>query len=163
MALFETRMQQIKITLSPFTSESMATIGQVVLDHIRDRIKAVQDVTDSAARPLSPRYAEEKVRGRYVALGGKKKFSGLPFRDWTLRGRTLSACKVKSASQERVTIGPTSEETGKIMTARNARDNMWGVSPSDGRVLHAVIMETLRSTRAVRVERMGTGKPAKVA
>ena len=100
------------------------------------------------------------ARGVWCPLGGPRKYSGLPYRDWTLRGRTLAACRVKYASQERVTIGPTSEETGKIMTARNRLDKMWGVSPSDGNALEAVIKATLLRTPAVRVERTGARRAA---
>jgi hypothetical protein len=160
MPTFETRIQEIKITYSPFSSVEMTTIGQVVLDHIKARIQSVQDVTDSRAKPLKENYAEEKRKGRFVALGGPKRYSGLPYRDWTLRGRTMQGLKVKYASQERVTIGPTSEETAKIVTARNRVDKMWGVSPSDGEALTAVVMATLRQTPAVRVERTGVRKVA---
>jgi len=153
MPFFETRLQHAKVSFSPFSTESMLTIGQVVLDHIRDRIKSVQDIHDSRALPLKDKYAEEKRKGRFVALGGPKRYSGLPVRDWTLRGRTLQACKVKFASQDRATIGPTSEETGKIMTARNRVDKMWGMSPRDNEALVAVVMATLRTAAVVRVER----------
>jgi hypothetical protein len=161
MALFETRIQEVKISFSPFSAEEMQKIGQIVLDHIVARIQSVQDVNDSRAKPLKETYAEEKRKGRYVALGGPKKFSGLPFRDWTLRGRTLSSCKVKFASQERATIGPTSQETGMIMTVRNRVDKMWGISPSDGEALQAAVLATLRQAPPVRVQLMGTrGKAA---
>jgi hypothetical protein len=160
MAFFEMRVQEIKVTLSPFTSSEMATIGQIVLDHIRSRIQSVTDVTDSRARPLTDNYAEQKRVGRLVALGGPRKYTGLPYRDWTLRGRTLGSLKVKYASQERVTIGPTSEESNKIIVARNRKDKMWGMSPSDGEALHAAIMATLRQSPVVRVEKMGARKKA---
>lgn len=160
MPIFETRMQHVKLTFSPFSSAEMLTIGQVLLDKIRTRIKSVEDVNDSRAKPLNPRYAEQKQRGRFVALGGAKRYSGLPYRDWTLRGRTLSACKVKFASEERVTIGPTSAETGKIMMGRNAKDHMWGVSPSDAQALHSVILATLRQAPVVRVENLGRRRVA---
>jgi hypothetical protein len=160
MPFFETRVQNVKVTFSPFSSDSMLAIGQVVLDHIRDRIKAVQDVTDSRAKPLKQKYADEKRQGRYVALGGPVKYRGLPYRDWTLRGRTLQACKVKFASQDRATIGPTSEETGKIMTVRNRVDHMWGMSPKDSEALVAVTLATLRTAAVVRVEKTSKEKIA---
>ena len=161
MPLFETRMQEVKITFSPFSAVEMSRIAQIVLDHIVARIQSVQDTNDSRAKPLKETYADEKRKGRYVSLSGPKKFTGLPYRDWTLRGRTLSACKVKFASQERATIGPTSEETGKIMTVRNRLDKMWGISPSDGEALQAAVIATLREAPPVRVELMGNrGKAA---
>jgi hypothetical protein len=158
MPIFETRLQNVKVTFSPFSTDQMMTIAEVVLDHIKARIQSVQDVTDSRAKPLKETYAEEKRKGRFVALGGPRRYSGLPYRDWTLRGRTMQGLKVKFASQERATIGATSEETGKILGARNRVDNMWGISPSDGAALQAVVLATLRQSAAVRVELMGYGK-----
>lgn len=151
MPIFEARIQTIKFTFSPLSSVSMMTIGQVVRDHIVWRIKQHQDVNDSQARPLTERYKQEKLRGRYVALGGPRKFKGTEFRDWTLRGRTLDAVRVKSASQERVTIGPTSPETAKIIASRDKKDHMWGVSPSDRDTMVAVVYETLRTVSVARV------------
>jgi hypothetical protein len=158
--IFEARIVSAKVSFSPFSTDTMMAIGQTLLDHIRTRIKSVEDVTDSRAKPLKDKYAENKRDGRYVALGGPRKYSGLPYRDWTLRGRTLGACRVKFASQERVTIGPTSPETGKIMTARNRIDKMWGVSPKDGEALHAAVMATLFQSNAIHVERGGVSKIA---
>jgi hypothetical protein len=151
MAIFETRITHAKLTFSPFTSESMMTIGQVALDHIRERIQSVQDITDSRAKPLKETYAEEKRKGRYVAQGGPKKYTGLPYRDWTLRGRTLQSLKVKSASENRVTIGPTLPETTMIILVRNRVDHMWGLSPSDYEALYAAIRQTLLRVKVVRL------------
>jgi hypothetical protein len=156
MPMYETRFSQIKLTLSPFAADEMATIGQVLLDHMVARIKSAQDITDSPARTLKSTYAAEKTAGRRVALSGATRYRGKDIRDWTLRGRTLSACKVKSASQERVVIGPTSEETGKIMGGRNRLDKMWGVSPSDGDALTAAVLATFRRVAPVRMEKIGT-------
>ena len=159
MPIFEARVQEIKVTFSPFSSSEMSAIGSIVLDHIKARIASVQDVTDSRAKPLKDSYAQEKVKGRSVAKSFGK-FKGHPYRDWTLRGRTMQGLKVKYASQERVTIGPTSEEIATIVTARNRIDKMWGMSPSDCDALQAAVMATLRQTPAVRVEKTGTRKAA---
>ena len=154
MAMFETRIVHSKLTFSPFTAESMASIGQVVLDHIKERIQSVQDVNDSKAKPLKETYAEEKRRGRYVAMGGSKKYSGMPYRDWTLRGRTLQSMKVKVASADRVTIGPTLAETTMIVLARNKWDHMWGMSPSDYEAMYAAIRHVLLQVKVVRLQRV---------
>lgn len=159
MPFFETRVRNLKLTFSPFSSEAMMSIGQVVLDHIRERIQSAKDVTDSPSKPLRPSYAEEKAKGRYVALGGPTKYRGKPVRDWTLRGRTMQACKVKTASQNSVVIGPTSDETSKIMMWRNRVDNMWGISPSDHEAMLAVVRASLRGA-VVRVERTALEKVA---
>lgn len=152
MAFFQPRLQQVKVTFSPFSTQNMLDIGQVVLDHIRDRIHSVQDVRDAPAKPLTEKYADAKRKGRYVTLGGPRKYSGLPYRDWTLRGRTLGSCRVKFASQDRATIGPTSEESGRIMTIRNKVDKMWGLSPSDAEALVAATLRTLQTHQIVRAQ-----------
>jgi hypothetical protein len=157
VAFFETRIRHLKLTYSPFSSESMMTIGQVVLDHMVARIQSVTDNTDGAAKPLKEAYAKEKVKGRHVALGGPRIYRGLPVRDWTLRGRTLQSCKVKFASEDRVTIGPTMNETAMIILARNRTDKMWGIAPSDREALLAIIRATLLRVKAVRVEKIGSG------
>lgn len=154
MAIFEARTRNLKITFSPFTTESMMFIGQSTLDSIVARIQAVKDENDSPARPLKPSYAEEKRQGRYVAMGGPKKYSGLPQRDWTLRGRTLKSLNVKFASQERVTIGPTTVEAAKIIMARNKWDHMWGISPANYEVLYAAVRASLLRVKAFRLERV---------
>lgn len=160
MPFFQPRIGHAKVTFSPFSTESMLDIGEVVLRHIKERIQSVEDVNDSRAKPLKESYAEEKRKGRYVALGGPTKFRGLPVRDWTLRGRTMQGLKVKYASEDRVTLGPTSAETGKIVTVRNRSDHMWGMSPSDSEAMVAVVLATLRTAAVVRVEKVGTQKVA---
>jgi hypothetical protein len=153
MAFFQTKIVHSTLVFSPFTAETMMGIGQVVLDHMVSRIQSVHDNQDNAARPLRERYAEEKRRGRRVAMGGPKKYVGLPYRDWTLRGRTLSSCKVKTASEDRCTIGPTMGETNMIILVRNKLDHMWGLSPSDYEALYAIIRASLIQQKSVRVVR----------
>jgi hypothetical protein len=154
MAMFEVRTRNLRLTFSPFSTESMMTIGQVTLDSIVKRIQAAVDETDSPAKALTQRYADEKKKGRYVALGGNRKYTGLPHRDWTLRGRTIQSLKVKFASQERVTIGPTIAETTKIILARNKWDHMWGISPRDREAMYAVMRATLLNVKSVRVQKV---------
>ncbi|HEY1898123.1 MAG TPA: hypothetical protein VGG62_17720 [Terracidiphilus sp.] len=151
MPMFQARITHTRLSFSPFASESMMIIGQVVLDHIKARIQSVKDVTDSQAKPLKESYAEQKRQGRYVVLGGPKKYSGLPVRDWTLRGRTMQSLKVKVASEERVTIGPTSQETTMIVLARNKKDKMWGLSPSDYEALYTEVRSAILRTKVIRV------------
>lgn len=154
MAMFEARVKKLKFTYSPFGADQMMIIGQATLDSIVKRIQAVKDVTDAPAKPLTEKYKQEKVAGRYVALGGMKKYDGQPYRDWTLRGRTLQSLKVKTASEERVTIGPTTDETTKIVLARNKWDHMWGISPSDMQVLYAAVRQQLQRRSVVRIDKV---------
>lgn len=153
MAFFTTKITHARLTFSPFTSEAMMSVGQATLDHIKGRIRSATDVTDNRARVLKETYAEEKRRGRYVSQGGPKKYSGLPIRDWTLRGRTLQSCKVMTASENRVSIGPTLAETSMIILVRNRKDHMWGLAPSDMEAMYAAVREVLKTTPLVREEK----------
>jgi hypothetical protein len=155
MAAFETRITYSKLSFSPIATEDMAAIGGIVLDHMKARIQAHVDWDDNPARPLKPSYAQEKVKGRRVALTGGQLFRGQPFRDWTLRGRTMQSLKVKSVSQDQVTIGPVSEEASKIINARNPLDHMWAMSPSDTEVLHEAVYNTIMQTVRVRLQPTG--------
>src|SRR5262249_36260785 len=91
-------------------------------------------------------------RGRYVALSGNVRYSGLPVRDWTLRGRTMQSLKVKSVNQERATIGPISDEAARIIGARNRIDHMWGMSPSDTQAMQQAVFTALFTAPVVKVE-----------
>jgi hypothetical protein len=151
MAMFQTRITHVRFTFSPFTSESMMLIGQVVVDHIRERISGAKDMNDQWARPLSERYKFEKANGRRVALSGPRRYKGLPIRNWTLRGWTLAALGVKVANENRATIGPTTLQSALIIMGRNKLDHMWGPSPSDRAALQAIVQAVLLQTKSVRV------------
>jgi hypothetical protein len=152
MAFFTPKVTHAKLTFSPFTSENMLNIGQATLDHMRQRIRSSMDVNDSRERPLNARYAQQKAKGRFVKLGGGRTYSGAPVRDWTLRGRTLQSLKAKSASENKVTIGPILQEAYMILIVRNRRDNMWGMSPSDREAMYAAVREVLTRKKLVQVE-----------
>jgi hypothetical protein len=155
MAFFVTKITHSRLTFSAFTSEGMMEIAQSLVDHIKYRIsRDLLDATDSPAKPLNVRYARGKVQGRYVALGGGTRYKGAPVRDWMLRGRTMQSLKVKTASEELATIGPTSRETYIIIAARNKRDNMWGVSPEDLAAMNLTVRSVL--TRRPPVQASGT-------
>jgi len=160
MAMFQAKITHSTLTFSPFTSESMMTIGQVALDHMKQRIQSVSNNEDNQARPLKETYAQEKLKGRRVAMSGPRIYRGLPVRDWTLRGWTLQSCKVKVASEERVVIGPTTQQASMIILTRNKLDKMWGLSPSDKQAMYAVIREILVRVKSVRVIKSGFAKTA---
>jgi hypothetical protein len=143
MATFETKIVRARVTWSPFTAEEMAELGQGVLDHITARIQNVQNVDDGSAPALASKYATEKQTGRFVPLGGPRKYTGKPVRDWTLRGRTLQSLKVKTANDDVATIGPISPEAYKIIASRNKIDRMWGLSPSDMEALYTRLRTVL--------------------
>lgn len=144
MPFFQTRVTHSRLTFSAFTSEGMMEIAQALLDHIKQRIsRDVLDATDSPAKPLNQKYAQGKVAGRYVALGGNVRYRGAPVRDWSLRGRVMKSLKVKTASEEHATIGPTSRETYIIIAARNKIDKMWGISPEDWQAMNLAVRKVL--------------------
>jgi hypothetical protein len=129
----------------------MMDIGQSLVDHIKHRISQdLLDITDSPAPPLNTRYAQEKVKGRYVALGGGKRYRGAPVRDWTLRGRTMQSLKVKTANEGLATIGPVSRESYIIIAARNKRDHLWGVSPEDLAAMNLTVRDVLTRRSPLR-------------
>jgi hypothetical protein len=151
MAFFQTKITHSRLTFSAFSSEDMMEIGQTLVDHIKHRISQdLLDITDSPAPPLNTRYAQEKVKGRYVALGGGKRYKGAPVRDWTLRGRTMQSLKVKTASEELATIGPVSRESYIIIAARNKRDHLWGVSPEDLAAMNLMVRNVLTRRSPLR-------------
>jgi len=139
MAVFRTKITRPRITLSPFSAESMSDFGTATLTSIRTRILSATNVTDSPASPLKERYAAEKVKGRRVANSGNILYKGQPVRDWRLRGWTLASLKVTSASDDRCTIGPINASAIMIIGIRNKYDHMWGVSPHDQEALYAAV------------------------
>lgn len=149
---FETKLVRGRVVWSPFTSEETANIAQVTLNHITARIQAVQTVEDSPAKPLNPKYAAEKAKGRRVSFGGPQIYKGLPVRDWKLRGRTLQSLKVKRASEDMATMGPISQEAYMIIKARNKLDHLWGTSPSDIEAMQNAILEALRTHVHLKIE-----------
>ena len=80
---FETKIRRARFVVGPFSPEQMATIGQVTLDHIVERIRRGVNVQDAPAKPL-----KEGKNGRGYPY--YKSARGLqPIRDWTWRGLTL--------------------------------------------------------------------------
>jgi len=152
MPIFEPKIQHVKLTFSPLSAESMATVAQVLRDHMVERMSGAKDAQDNWSRPLTEKYKIEKSNGRYVANSPLRKYRGIPIRNWTLRGRTLDAVRVKFASQDAAKIGPTTNETAMIITARNKLDHMWGASPSDTDVMVKAMLAVMREQEIVRVD-----------
>jgi hypothetical protein len=140
-AIFTTKIVHRQITLSPFSAQQMSDIGSVVLNSsIIPRIRRAETVADAPAPPLVARYAKRKIaRGR------------APIRDWYWRGLTLGSLKVKSASEDRVTIGPVNGQAQTILAAQNRRARQWGVSPKDYEALNAAVRATLSQHKFVRL------------
>lgn len=132
MPIFQTKITRATLTLSPFSSEQMAGIGQAVITKTSDRISQGLDVTDSPAPPLKESYAKRKILHNRA-----------PLRDWNFSGITMKSLKVKNANENKVTIGFITEKADQIVTAQNRRSKQWGLSPSDEKALHEAVRQTL--------------------
>ena len=166
MAFFTTRIRHSRLTLSPFSSEQMADIGEDVIGSIVGRISEAKDANDNPAKPLSAKYAKWKSshgaytpwsqHGQFAEVGytskGNLNSGHNPVRDWTLRGKTLSSVRVKVASEDRCTIGPTDEESAMIISVQDARSHQWGVSPTDESALVAATRRQLETNMGIREE-----------
>lgn len=142
MAIFTSKIVHRELTLSPFSAEQMMTIGQVMVDTKIDRISRAIDSRDSPAVALTDRYAKRKVqRGRN------------PVRDWTWRGLTMGSFKVKSASEDSVTIGFVNSQADQIVTKQRRRCEMLSDSPKDTEALHAVVKATLQQSSVIRLKK----------
>lgn len=137
--IWTAKITQSRLTWSPFSAESMMEIGNVTLNSILDRMSHALDVTDSSSKPLTDRYAKLKIQRNRA-----------PVRDWEFRGVLKRSLKVKSASQDKVTLGPVTQEANMILAVRR-KDNMWGLSPHDEQTMRAIIRYVLLHTRVVRV------------
>ncbi len=131
-ALFQTKITHHRFTLSPFSSEQMASMGERMITRITDRITSAVNVRDNSAKPLTDKYAKRK--GKYGRGLGR-----VPIRNWTFRDVTLKALKVKSASENHVTIGFVNPKANQIVTALQRIEPMWGVSPKDREYSYTVM------------------------
>lgn len=141
MAKYFTKLSHARITLSPFTSEQMADIGDVVLTSIKDRIVQAVDTNDNQAKPLTDKYAKRKM-----------KYGRSPVRDWTFTGRTLGSLKVKSANENKVRIGAINERADMVIGVQNRANRLWGLSPKDDAVFRHEIVRQLTTKKMAKVE-----------
>lgn len=132
--LFSTKISRLRLTLSPFTSEQQARIGESMLDAKLARWRQAIDSTDSPAKPLSKTYASRKAN----RLGRS------PIRDWYWSGRTQGSFKVKAANEEMVTIGFVDSIADQRVTINRRICEMLSDSPSDTETLHAAISTEIR-------------------
>jgi hypothetical protein len=132
---FETNVTHTRsLTLSPFSSEDMADIGEVGLKSIQSRLGRAEDLNDAPAPPLVNRYAMRKANRGLQAV-----------RDWRFRGATRNSIKVKSANENQCTIGPTTSEADMIIGVQNARCPQWPVSPKDVEVINLAVRDVFET------------------
>ena len=143
--LFTTKLSRLRLTLSPFTSEQQARIGESMIDAKLARWRSAIDSTDSPAKPLTQNYARRK----------SQRLGRSPIRDWYWSGRTQGSFKVKSANEEIVTIGFVDPVADQKVTINRRMCEMLSDSPSDTEVLHAATSFEIRKL-FVNVSREGS-------
>ena len=139
-SIWTAHISHARLTLSPFSSEQMAEIGQVMVDKIKSRIGQAIDVNDNQAKDLSAPYAKRKMA-----------YGRSPVRDWNFTGRTMGSLKVKSANENQARIGFINSQADMIVSIQNRRNRLWGTSPEDEKVLHREVDAQLMARRMIRV------------
>jgi hypothetical protein len=148
MPLFQTRISRARLVYSPFSSEQMAQLGEIVARSIRERIERGENVEDAQAKPLKP---GRTVNGHQLrGYPDYKTARGLqPIRDWTWTGRTLRSLKVLSANENRVVIGFADRIADLRAHLNNRREKAFGISPKDRQALNAAVLALLKQVRVV--------------
>jgi hypothetical protein len=118
--VFTVRITHKRLTLSPFTSEQMTMIGESLLSSVKTRLSLGLNTQDTAAPPLSTKYANRKMR-----------MNRTPIRNLSWSGALMKSLRVKSASETGVTIGPINPLASLKLTVNNRRAKQWGISPKD--------------------------------
>jgi hypothetical protein len=145
---FQAKITRARFVLGPFTSEDMLTIGNVVVDSIKDRLHKGLNINDQPAKPLKPGRDGHKGYPDYKAARGLQ-----PFRDWLWTGRTLRSLKVKQVSENRCVIGFIDPNADLIAHVNNLRERAFGISPKDRLALNAVVRAVLKQVRLLRVSK----------
>lgn len=152
---FQTRIRKARVVYSPFSAETMASIGTSLLDSIAGRIKRAENAEDAPAKALKPgRVLHGRQQLGYPDYKSRKGYQ--PIRDWisfvaSPRGRmkTMAALQVKEASQNRVVIGFIDARCDVIAHINNQRERQFGVSPKDRETLVARVREELAARPVV--------------
>ncbi len=145
---FQAKITRARWVLGPFTSEDMLTIGNVVVDSIKDRLHKGLNINDQPAKPLKPGRDGHKGYPDYKAARGLQ-----PFRDWLWTGRTLRSLKVKQVSENRAVIGFIDPNADLIAHVNNIRERAFGISPKDRQALAAIIRAVLSQSRVIQVRK----------
>lgn len=103
-------------------------LANVLAASIRNRIGRGLDVRDQPAPALSKTYARLKTRRGLQAI-----------RDWTLSGRTLAALQPIPTPGGQIQVGFTNSTAATVAAIQNSYVRMFGVAPSDRRVLIAAL------------------------
>jgi hypothetical protein len=148
MAIFQTKITKARLTLSPFTSEQMLTIGNALATSVIKRIKTGKNANDEPSKPL------KGAKKHYVPYARYKQNRGLqPIRDWVYSGRTLRSLKVLSVSENGGKVGFTDQRANSIATYINKIDRAFGISPTDRLALNNALGDVLRGGNVIQFKR----------
>jgi hypothetical protein len=123
----------------------MLTIGNVVVDSIKDRLHNGLNIRDETAKPLKPGRNGKRGYPDYKASRGLQ-----PFRDWFWTGRTLRSLKVKEVNENRCVIGFIDPNADLIAHVNNLREKAFGISPKDHQAMVAAVRAVLRIARVIQ-------------
>ena len=151
-----TRITHTKFVHSPFSSEQMARLGNLTLASVMARIKSGINCEDQPAKPLKP---GKNGKPGYPEQKSKKGIA--PIRNWISpvswprnRIKTLRALKVKSANENRCVIGFIDPTADTIAHKNNQQEKMFGLSPTDRKVVISTAYALMREGRLVRVQKV---------
>ena len=128
---------------TPLSSLQMRAIAQEVTDSILARIKRGDNVRDAAAKSLTAIYLRRKTKRGDASI-----------RDWFWTGKTLSALKVLKADENGFKIGFSNTLANTIAGSQNRRERVFGMSPSDKRVLNAAVLKALQRHEIIHFQQI---------
>jgi hypothetical protein len=135
---FQFKVTRARVSFTPLTTADMYEIGEALEIKMKQRILDAQTIRDTAAPPLRPKYAKEKI-----------KVTPFPIRNLRYNNNMLRQMRVTRVDQNTAVIffsyGPMAER----MAFNQRRAQQWGVSPSDAKLLSAVVNRKLN----VHIER----------
>jgi len=173
---YQTKITKARFVVSPFTGSQMVEFGDSILSMIMARWDRGMDVNDATAPPLvsfQKSYFDNVFKATGSGLvsilrfnrvsadrgyrGFKQRKTGRTIRDLNLTGRLRRSIKVLSASQNKMTLGPTDgmhtslKRGGQlsfsdVLTLNQRRWRLWGISPSE----KAKIVKMFAAGRPVR-------------
>jgi hypothetical protein len=140
---FATKITHARFIYSPFSAETMSSLGGVLRGSMYARIAKGQNVTDQPATQLKPKYAAAKIRKGRAGI-----------RDWMFQLLTLNYMNVLSASENRAVIGFSHPLAAIHAHFQNMRQRQFGVSPNDEGVIVAAVSEAARNGGIVSVRQV---------
>lgn len=143
---WQPKVSHARFAVGVFTSDQMLTLGNILADKVRTRIRQGLNVADLPSKPLKEKYA------RFKQIKGRN-----PERDWTMSGNTLRALQCLAANENRAVVGFNNPVAGRIAHWNNLKERAFGMSPRDSEVITEAVRAVARQSRVVRV--VNSSKP----